>query len=212
MYNKDKINIPPDEITRNTCCKVEQSWCISISLSLSLSFTPKKPNSRVKCFWREEAQLNRESSASKTWPPFFLALSVPSVLPCAMLICYLLKQMLGTATPRHHHLHSTACWCSALTLCTPPLLPGSTGGETTEICTPPPRLLPATERPASAWQRTQHREVKGSRRSCLAAYAWLTSTESSPAPWWSQRGSTWSGWGSPTRHKDTSSMSGAQIN
>lgn len=122
---KEEINIPRDKITRNTCCKVEQRGCISISRSLPLSFTPEKPNTSVKCSWREEAALNRGSSASETWPPFFLALPVPSILPCATLICYLPKQMLGTAAPppASHPLPSTrraACWCSALTPCTPP--------------------------------------------------------------------------------------------
>lgn len=132
-----------------------------LHLSLSLSFTPEKPNSSVKCFWREEALLNRGSFASKTWPPFFLALLVPSVLPRATLICYLPKQMLGTVPPTT---------TTTLILLPADVLPSlyaplhffQEAPAERQLRPAPPRLLPAAERPASAWQRTRHREVKGS--------------------------------------------------
>lgn len=52
----------------------------------------------LKCCWWVTTLLNRRGSASQTWP-LSLALSVPAILPCAMLICYLPKQTFQSPPP-----------------------------------------------------------------------------------------------------------------
>lgn len=100
---------------------------------------PLKSKTSVKCSWREEALLNRGSSASKTWPPFPGAAGAlhPALCHADMLSA----QTDARRWPRSAALRPprctriAACWCFALALCITPLsLKKQRWRETTETC------------------------------------------------------------------------------